>query len=174
MILSASSLTMLFCSVLFAVTVRAQMPCDSVKRDSTLFGKGVFFENKNVLIPWGSSFSHAVNMVNPKVESVKGRTRLVIWDTVMVAGIKMRVTWIAVRKFLSAKKFFRFYSIEAKLKVEEIGKVSIFFDEYCKSGLGRKINGIYWVIDGCDVALFEKYGAGRLLVSKRKRGKKCR
>ena len=93
--------------LLLTIYSRAQdkvpIELNEMKTDS-LFLKGIYIENLNLLIPWGTSFSKIEDYGSPKINNEKGEIT-VVWDSVKILNGVNATLYYFPKKALTTKKY---------------------------------------------------------------------
>lgn len=126
------------------------------QNDSHLFLNGITLNDKNVVIPWGASYSDIGKYGKPKY-SCSGWSTSVAWDSVIVLGsIKANIyTNDYFHCYLKKTPRGKLNNIYSSIDSTDIQKVvdilTIYSGKEPQVGRSKKMFSYYWIIDGCNV-----------------------
>jgi hypothetical protein len=144
-----------------AVCSRAQdkvpIGVNEIKTDS-LFLKGIYIENLDILIPWGTSFSEIKNYGNPKINNIKGEIT-VEWDSVkIISGVNASLYYFP-KKVLTTKNYSKVFfmggavdSINAQLFKQNL-EARFGTPNKTRVIKSKKMTEYIWYINKCYVSI---------------------
>lgn len=123
-----------------------------------LFKSGLLLEDKNIIIPWGTSFKTIRDYGNPRITRVTKTVIDVSWDSVRIlGGISANVIYTYSKSLLEKESATNVKMFYIDIDSSSLVPLHILLENYThspgKHTKYRTSEYYYWFVDGCNVKL---------------------